>query len=310
MKEISIRHGSRMANRMLQYLTARSIADRYKGCEITGYNIPEWSLTGASSSGGNRRWPRLDIQTFDHDWLFDRIDDGTISHLRLKSVTSDINLLPTRAKANKIFDAGDQDYVKTTAKDLVIHVRLGDIMQPGRHPAYGPLPIAWYAELVKTQKLRPVFVGELADDPYSNALRAAFPKATFIEGGSVLHDFETIRNAHNVAVGVSTFSWMAAWLGAKKRVYYPLLGVLNPRQMPATGLTPIKDSRYKFFEFPVRRWGATPEDIEAVISGPSEGRPITKKALQSMLDDARKAHAPAVEEWRARLSEAQTKLAA
>jgi hypothetical protein len=191
---------------------------------------------------------------------------------------------------------------------LVIHVRLEDILVPGRHRGYGPLPLAWYRDLLTRTGLRPVFVGQFGGDRYSQALRRAFPDARILAGGSVLHDFQTIfqtiRNAHNVALGVSTFSWLAAWLGARERVFYPLLGILNPAQEPGINLTPADDPRYEFHLFPHRSWEADDAALDAVIDGPNEARVLSQAALATLLAQARDVAEPGLAAWRGRVDAA------
>lgn len=291
-----------MANRMLQYLEANALAERFPGCVLSGFDIPEWELKGPSSSLGKRKWPRIDMPTVDNAWLLSQIADGHVQNLRITSAVGDINLLPSRDHANRQFDAAGQPFFATGSDDLVIHVRLEDIMHPGRHVDYGPLPIAWYKALIETTGLRPVFVGQLSDDLYSTALRRAFPDGVFLTGGSVLHDFQTIRNAVNVAIGVSTFSWLAAWLGARERVFMPLIGMLNPNQVPLINLIPLGDLRYRYFEFPVRHWRAGEDDVRDVIDGPRLGKEIGSARVTRLVTAAARANEPALDAWRQRFS--------
>lgn len=299
-----MRHGSRMANRMLQYLAADTLAHWGGGAPITGTDIPEWQIAGSKCLPGHRAAPKIDVLRVDVPWLHARITDGTLHRVKINTAVCDVDLLPDRSRANALFDARGSDYYRTGPEDLVIHVRLEDIMQPGRHPDYGPLPIAWYREVLEDTGLRPVFVGQFSTDAYSDALKAAFPEAVILEGGSVLHDFETIRHAHNVALGVSTFSWMAAWLGATGRIFQPMLGLLNPEQQPGINLTPRGDDRYHFYKFPLRQWNADATMIEAVISGPSDARKIDGAEVVALLDQARLDYEPDLAQWRGNVLQA------
>ncbi len=298
MQEISVRHGSRMANRMLQLLAADTLSQWGGDAPITGHHIPEWGLAGPPSLAGHRAAPKIDVSRVDAPWLRSLIANGLIERLKINTVVCDVALLPDRARANALFDAGDTPYFATGPQDLVIHVRLEDIMVPGRHASYGPLPIAWYRDVLTDTGLRPVFVGQFSTDAYSDALKAAFPHAVILEGGSVLHDFQTIRHAHNVAIGVSTFSWMAAWLGTSSRIFYPLLGMLNPEQEPGINLIPEGDARFRFYKFPHRLWRADAAALEDVIHGPSQAHKIDGAALTRLTDAARASYEPRLSEWR------------
>ena len=304
MQEIAIRHGSRMANRLLQYLTAEAIAGSAGGCRITGHDIPEWGLRGADSSGGHRRWPRLDHQRIDIAWLTHAIDAGAVPALKITAVTSDLDLLPDRATASALIDAGDTAFHATGPDEVVIHVRLEDILVPGRHTGYGPLPLAHYRAILAETGLRPVFVGQFGEDAYSTALRAAFPDATILRGGTALQDFQTIRHAHNVILGVSTFSWLAAWLGTRDRIFYPLKGVLDPRRHPQINLMPVEDARYRFHAFPDQPWTASHAEIAVLIDGPSPARAIDAGTARAIRDEAAMAARPGIAAWRERFAQA------
>lgn len=304
MKELSVRTEGRTANGMLQLLAVDVLLEGQEDWTVYGYNVPEFGLEGSKPPRGHRGWPKMNLFRYDVAWLRARIADGTFSRLRLARVVVDYNLLPDRAKANARFDLDSKPFHPTTKEDLVIHIRLGDIMTPGTHVGYGPLPIAWYKDIIEKTGLRPVFVGELGSDPYSDAIRRAFPDAVVLEGGSVLHDFNTLRNAHNVALGVSTFSWLAAWMGAKGRIFYPLLGLLNPQQYSDVNLTPLGDTRYEFHHFPIRKWRADADDIEAVISGPSQAKLVSQAEIKALVDEATQRWLPSDAAWKARMEEA------
>jgi hypothetical protein len=154
---------------------------------------------------------------------------------------------------------------KTSKDELVINVRAGEILQ-GIHPDYMPLPIAYYRDLARATGLRPVFVGQVHDDPYGKAIRAAFPEARFLRSSHWIEDFQTVRHATNVVVAVSSFSWLAAWLSeTAKTIHLPLAGFLNPEQRPDVDLLPSRDSRYVIHPFAVEKFAATPEQMSRIL---------------------------------------------
>ncbi len=307
MQEISIRHGARMANRMLQVLSACGLATHAPGngdCAITGHDIPEWGLTGGRSGRGHRGWPRLDGAPLDVDWLLARIEDGTITRLRMTESLCNVALLPDRAAANSIFDAAGQAHYETGPNDMVIHVRLEDVMEPGRNVGYGPLPLSWYRTLLADTGFRPVFVGQFGTDTYSDALKVAFPDAVILEGGSVLHDFQTIRHAHNVAVGISTFSWLAAWLGAQGQIFQPVIGMFHPLQYPRIDMLMDDDPRFRFDRFPQRQWLADAAALDDVIHGGAGPERMTPADVIALRAEATALAAPETRAWRARMEAA------
>lgn len=265
-KEIIIRHGSRMANRMLQYLAAKALQRRFSGYAITGYSIPEWGLEGPAPLPGKRGVPKIEIQRFDTDLVTGLIADGALDRLMLKSVCGNYSALPDRDFASSLFDGSRFEAQKTTARDIVIHIRLGDTLIPGRHSDYGPLSLAFYERVIAEAGKHPIFIGELGEDFYSAALRKRFRGATFLQGGSVLHDFETMRRARHLIIATSTFSWMAAWLSHAEAIHYPLSGILNPEQAPGIDMLPLGDRRYRFYRFPVRSWKASEEQFADLLA--------------------------------------------
>jgi hypothetical protein len=64
-------------------------------------------------------------------------------------------------------------------------------------------------------------------------------------------DFDMIRQASNIAVGVSTFVWLAAWLSHADNIFMTVSGLLNPMQAIRNDLLPLGDARYHFWLFPL-----------------------------------------------------------
>ena len=60
-----------------------------------------------------------------------------------------------------------------------------------------------------------LFICEPGRTHYLDLLKATFPKAEMIGGASAIEDFEIIRGAKNVALSISSFSWMATFLSSK-----------------------------------------------------------------------------------------------
>lgn len=289
-----------MANRMMQYLAALKLAEGYEDCAVTGHDISEWSMHSPSSRG-YRSWPVINTPHMDIPWLRSFVAAQGIDRIRFKGVPCHLNHFPSAQVAAQIFDAGPQPHYETGPGDLVIHIRLEDVMVPGRHADYGPLPIDWYRSLIADTGLHPVFVGQIGDDIYSETLRAAFPEATILEGGSVLHDFQTLRNAHNIALAVGTFSWLASWLGRPRRIFYPMLGVMHPAEMPFVRLLTADDPRYECYEFPRRKWRADDAAIREVLTGPSPAVRIGPERLGSILAQADTRFEALQEAWKAQL---------
>ncbi|WP_180952932.1 discoidin domain-containing protein, partial [Acetobacter aceti] len=122
---------------------------------------------------------------------------------------------------------------------------------------YPILPVAFYKHIVDISGLKPVFVGQLDNPLYVDEIKKVFPKARYIASRGALYDFQLIRSAKNVAISVSTFSWLAAWLSHAENIFYPLAGFLNPALQKAynqvelfTDFASTSDERFRFFQMP------------------------------------------------------------
>ncbi|MEM1065023.1 MAG: hypothetical protein AAGJ74_05955 [Pseudomonadota bacterium] len=297
-QEIVLRHGSQMANRMLQYLVARRLQATSPEHVITNCSIAEWNMVGPRAAPGHRAVPKIDEACFDIGLVERLLADGKLPRVMIRAVPCSLRALPSRAEAQDCFPTQPNSTVTLGSGDLAIHIRLGDIIVPGRHRDYGPLPIGFYSALLEKTGLNPVFIGQIGEDWYSNALRAAFPEAEF-HCGDVIEDFEALRRARHIVPAVSTFSWMAAWLGAAETIHLPLSGLLNPRQCPKIDLLPTDDPRYRFYWFDPRPWHADAADRERLTTS-GEARGFGRTHAAALRREAREISEPVTNAWRER----------
>jgi hypothetical protein len=271
---------------MLQLVLATAIADRVAGLEIAGYDIPLWGLRGAPARAG---WlPSLKGHHVDADLIVRLYRSGLLTEARLTGLGFRCEAYGPPARYHDLFPP--KAPARKFGRDvLLIHIRAGDVLHDV-HPHYGPLPHAYYERVISETGLRPVFCGQLDDNPYTTALRARFPDAEFLQQGSVAEDFETLRAAANLVCSIGTFSWMAAWLSGADRVFLPVAGMFNPDQRPDVNLLPIGDARYIFHAFPIRYWRASAEDFAALQTTPAPD-PISHAKLHQRLMKARRAQA-------------------
>jgi hypothetical protein len=116
---------------------------------------------------------------------------------------------------------------------------------------YPLTPVEFYVDIVRKTGLIPVFVGQTEPNLYLDRLRAQFPSAVFLKTRGPAGDFELIRNAKNLVVGVSTFIWLAAWLSQAEQIFMAVSGLFNRMQYPVVDLLPLGDARYRFHLFPI-----------------------------------------------------------
>ena len=239
-----------IANYMIQIMTAHAIASHAPGAEINAEPLPEWDLHFPADDDAGLTTLDVHSQRVDVRHLGGLLASGEVQRLNLLCYAQHIGNFLDRAYYQRLFDGRHVDAESFSDEYLVINIRAGEILD-ARHPFYTLLPIAFYRELIASTGLVPVFMGQIGDDPYCRRLREAFPAAIFRPSRGVMPDFETIRRSVNVVPSVSTFSWLASWLGDAKQVFYPLSGLLNPIQTGDVDLFPAGDARYRPYLFPI-----------------------------------------------------------
>lgn len=252
-------------NQLFRYMFAEHVRARRPGSGITGYQLPDFGLEsdGAAPSGRllrTRRKHQLDVSALLRD-----ADEGGYDGLLIDCYAQRLEYFEDRRdQFAQLFNPSTQGH-RTTADELVINVRAGEILT-GLHPDYMPLPVSFYRRLVRETGLAPAFVGQVDDDAYGAAIRAAFPDARYIASKHWIEDFQTVRNATNIVIGVSSFSWLAAWLSTTARtIHLPVAGFLNPNQRPDIDLLPKDDDRYVFHPFDPEKFAATPEQMARIL---------------------------------------------
>lgn len=251
---IVIHHRGNLANKMLQYMGALTMASRIRDCTIVNVSIPEWGIEIPDDTQHEVFFDNLEM------WWWDpfrpQIEELCATANRSQSIRLVMGDYLQRMEFfmapefyNEIFPGSPLALHEVGAKDLLINIRSGDIL--GGVPHYPLLPIAFYEDIVAKMGLTPVFCGQLGDSEYVRQLRRRFAGARFIESQGAREDFDLIRSAQNIVVAVSTFSWLAAWLSRAKTIILPLSGFLNPSHCREFDLLPADDIRYRFFLFPL-----------------------------------------------------------
>lgn len=265
-KNIRIQPYGNTGNRMFQYMFADILRRNIPGSVVTGYDMPEWSLT----SEDRLRDAALAIVVRGHVVPLEAIIAFArkVDHLDVHITTLSCRYQYYRPYLDAFRATFPRRQSGTSADrdKLVINIRLGGIAT-GAHPNYMPLPISWYEALVRSTGLIPVFVGQIDDSPYTQALRTRFPSAQFPALGTAEEHFDFIRRAVNIVPCISTFSWLAAWLAEDAQgIYFPIAGFMHPRARRDVDLLCVGDSRYRFFDSDLLSWKGTPEEMGALIN--------------------------------------------
>ncbi|MGA9659696.1 MAG: hypothetical protein WBQ60_11415 [Asticcacaulis sp.] len=254
-------------NQMFRYMLAQHLADQVPAAQIVGYHMPEWGLC---SSVDTPAWQapfelpprhRLDLPA-----TVDRLRTGRNDGVDIQAYAQRLAYFAHNLDRFRFVFQSNVTGSVIGADEIAINIRAGDILSD-IHPDYFPLPLSFYRHVLMQTGLRPVFAGQLSDSWYDHALRTAFPEARFLSHATPIEDFQTMRHARHKVLAISTFSWLAGWLSAPDcRIHYPLAGLLNPVQRPQIDLAPLNDDRYSFYRFPIFRYSANQDDIQALCA--------------------------------------------
>jgi hypothetical protein len=275
-KVIRYRFGGHLGNRMFECMLAHSLAARIPGLAVAGPPLQEWGLRAPTKLPLPARHARIGGHRVDVARLAYLVGADLIDGIETMALGCRMELLPPRDLVARLFPAGLADGTPTSDDALVISIRAAEILGP-RHPAYRPLPLAFYARLIAETGRHPVFIGQIGDDAYSRALRARFPCATFLPSRGPMEDFATLRRARHLICSISTFAWLACWLSEAEAIHLPVAGMYHPKLKAEVDLLPVADPRYRFHLFPAEPWGGTEAELQAAMTGEEAGMPITRE---------------------------------
>ena len=289
MPHVFLRPHGNLGNHMLLQMTALWLVREVPNLTLSGYNIPEWGITKGRVRNNRPPLPRIRGHDTDYGCVVEMLKSGDLELAILRDIAFQVDLYGDPSVFRDVFPQQVTPAQTAGEGELLINVRGAEILK-ARSTAYGPINVAYYERLVEETGLSPVFLGQLGDEYNTDLLKTRFPKARFIPSQGAIADFEAIRGARHIAVSISTFSWLAAWLSKAETIHLPLIGMLNPRQRPDIALAPANDPRYRFHLFPEREWVGNDAQINA-LAGPDPSREITRIELRTLLEDARESRA-------------------
>ncbi len=242
-----------IGNRALQYLTAEGIRERVPDAQIQNIHLEMWGIKSPAQRPPIESCASTGVSRYSIDakGLGDCLRRGEVDAVAIDSYTFCLDHYPSREKCREFLPAaiGTEHVTGFGEIQLVCNIRGGDILS-GVHGDYVPLPVRYYQLLEEESGLEMVFYGQIGDDTYSENLRRHFPHARFVRSQGAEIDFETIRRSKNIAISISTFSWLAAWLSHARRIYVPVGGMFNPVQHPEQTYLPVEDDAFHFVLLP------------------------------------------------------------
>jgi len=298
-------HG-RLGNHILQWVTGQSLAARVPGLALSNYRLPEF---GRVDQGLLRRHfflPSIFNQDSDLALIADLMRRGDMPLARLYCMVLQADAWGEPERFRRLLPATPVPQEATAGPgEILLNVRADEILK-ARHKDYGPIPLGFYTAVLRETGLRPVFMGQLGQDHYSDLLRQSFPDARFLPSRGVMADFNALRQARHLALSVSTFSWVAGWLSQAESLHLPVLGLFNPAQRPDVGLLPREDARFHYYGFDLRRWTAAPEQI-AALTDPTPAPLLDLAQVETLRRKADSARAEARAADAARLTAAASR---
>jgi hypothetical protein len=273
------------ASRMIQYMVALKFQSLVPGCRIANVMLPEWGIEHPPLEPAGPVVTADQYHRIDLDGLAERMRAGEGRHVVYSGLGQRMENFLDVEVYRGVFRSLAVATAAFDERHLVCPI-VADDTPEDRGPFHPLIPVEFYAEVVAETGLTPVFVGQGAPSLYTDRLRAQFPTAQFVATGNALGDFETIRQAKNIVVNVSTFSWLAAWLSRADRIFMPVNGVFHPQQYRLVDLLPPDDSRYRFTLFPINY--AVPLERHAVAHRRIAPfwRPVSHDELWRLLREA------------------------
>jgi hypothetical protein len=162
---------------------------------------------------------------------------------------------------------------KKTNHELVFHIRGGDIWQNRFferkkiiHPDYSAVPISFYKKVHELSGKPVKFVAENSVPKwYIQKLKSTIRGTSTTFTKNTLADFIEISRGSEIGLGVSTFSWMAAFAGEPTVVHMPILGIFDVKRRPDLSLyNPSWNiQKYKFEQY---EWTGTIRDTDWLLT--------------------------------------------
>jgi hypothetical protein len=241
----------RLADRMIQYMVALTFQSQVPGSRISNVRIPEWDIDHPPLELPRPIERATRPQHIEMAGLTERARTCQVRSIIYNGYGQRMENFLDVDVYRAAFRAPVVSPVRFDERYLVCHVRADEMLVGGPDPNYPVTPIEFYADIVAETGLIPVFLGQTGPSLYMDRLRARFPRAVILDTRDIVLDFQTIREAKNIAFGCGSYGWLAAWLSHADRIFMAVTGLMNPMQYHLVDLLPFGDQRYRFYLFPI-----------------------------------------------------------
>lgn len=263
---IEIKFQGRLGNKMYQYALGRIIAENLglaldarlhefpNASSVDGhrFEVPVQRLTGH----------RLDLNSILADRTPRRIVVDGFFH-RHELYAEHIESL------RAWFDHDEAQWLRPHKKELVLHVRGGDLYRTSGapHPNFPPIPFRHYRRVIEETKPEQVaVVCESADDPVATKITDRF-------GGRLIsqtpaQDFYFLKSAGQIVLSLSSLAWWAAWLSHADKIVFPMYGFWHPEGVRRDVSTMVPEARYLNVDLGIMdNWRSSDEQIADIMDG-------------------------------------------
>ena len=156
-----------------------------------------------------------------------------------------------------------------TPRNLTFHIRGGDLWQNPVHKrqryihaGYSAIPVSFYKKVLESTNLYPEFIIENSVPTwYLKMMRKTLGLDLEVSTSTSVSDFLKISQGVEIGLAVSTFSWMAAFIGTPNKVHLPLLGIFNSQKHPNVNFK-FQGWNISEYKFDAYNWTGTKRDKE------------------------------------------------
>jgi len=241
----------RLGNQMIQYMVALKFQSLVPGSRISNVQFPDWGIDHPPAALPEPVEFAAQQQHIEMEGLAERARTGLLRSIVYTGFGQRMENFLDADFYRSVFCSPVISPLQFDERHLICPVRAEDVLDVSGSHDYPLTPVEFYADIVAETGLMPVFMGQTAPNRYTDRLRERFPGAQFLESGNTMLDFQVIRQAKNIVLGVSTFAWLAAWLSHADRIFMAVSGLFNPMQYHIVDLLPFGDPRYRFYLFPI-----------------------------------------------------------
>jgi hypothetical protein len=155
---------------------------------------------------------------------------------------------------------------------LRFHIRGGDLWQTPIykrdryiHPDYTGIPISFYKLILENTKMPSEFIIEKTVPTwYLRALEECVEIKPRRSKATPIQDFLTLASSKEIGLGVSTFSWMSAFIGNPSMVHLPILGIFDSTCRPELDFQ-NPTWNVKRYHFEKHSWTGTKKDKDWLL---------------------------------------------